>query len=74
MADKIQENRVRRMAGRQGLLLSKSRRRDPLALDFGGYMLVDSRSNAVVAGAEPLPYSLTLDDAEAWLRRPPGRG
>lgn len=77
MNEKVQENRVRRLAARQGLQLLKSRRRDPLAIDFGGYMLTDAASNAVVAGGAPLPYSMSLDDAEAWVTRearplPPG--
>lgn len=38
--EKIRENRLRRMAERQGLKLVKSRRRDPRALDYGRYWLV----------------------------------
>jgi hypothetical protein len=41
--DKVRENRLRRMATRQGLRLIKSRRRDPRALDFGVYWLADER-------------------------------
>ena len=37
--DKVRENRLRRMAERQGLQLVKSRRRDPRALDYGEYHL-----------------------------------
>jgi hypothetical protein len=33
--EKILAQRLRRKAGRQGLTLSKSRRRDPDALDYG---------------------------------------
>ena len=73
MTDKVRQNRLRRMAERQGLSLAKSRRRDPNALDFGGYMLVDATTNAVVAGGSPGPYSLTLDEVEAWLTAPKGR-
>ena len=40
MADKVRENRLRRKADRMGLLLSKSRRRDPDALDYGLYALI----------------------------------
>ena len=39
-AEKVRENRLRRMAERQGMRLVKSRRRDPLALDYGKYWLV----------------------------------
>jgi hypothetical protein len=33
-AEKLRENRLRRMAERQGLRLTKSRRREPRALDY----------------------------------------
>lgn len=66
-AEKVRENRLRRMAERQGLRLEKSRRRDPRALDYGGYMLVEEASGAVVAGESPRPYSLNVDQVEAWL-------
>ncbi len=67
--DKVRENRLRRMAKRQGLELQKSRRRDPKAYDFGGFMLVDVRTNSVAFGADPLPFSLSIDDVEAYLSR-----
>lgn len=67
MTDKVRENRLRRMAERQGLELRKSRARDPRALGFGGFMLVDTRANAVVAGADGFEYSMTADDVEQWL-------
>ena len=51
MTDKILENRMRRIANRQGLRLVKSRRRDPRALDYGRCMLVDIATNTVVYGA-----------------------
>lgn len=51
--------------------LEKSRRRDPLAFDYGGYMLVDVSGAYVVAGGSPVAYSLSLEAAEEWLRTPP---
>src|SRR3712207_211748 len=39
LEEKVRENRLRRMAQRQGLTLQKSRRRDPYALDYGKYWL-----------------------------------
>lgn len=72
-ADKIRENRLRRAAERQGLLLQKSRRRDPRAVDFGTYMLVDANTNAVVASGLQSGYGLSLDEIEEELsegRRP----
>jgi hypothetical protein len=74
MTDKVRENRLRRMAERQGLSLSKSRRRDPHAIDFGGYMLVDTSTNTVVHGSAPVPYSLDLNEIEKWLSDPKSRG
>lgn len=64
--EKVNENRLRRMAERQGLKLMKSRRRDPRAIDYGGYMLVNAY-NMIVAGASPNAYSMSIDDVEAWL-------
>lgn len=67
-ADKIRENRLRRMADRQGLALRKSRRRDPRAIDYGAYGLVDPRTGGLVAGAGALGrMHWTLDDIEDYL-------
>ena len=66
-AEKVRENRLRRMAERQGLRLVKARRRDPRALDFGMYALVEERSNAVVAGAASGRFDFSLDDVERYL-------
>ena len=59
--DKVRENRLRRMAARQGLKLERSRRRDPLAVDYGLYQLIKPTSTA-----RPR-YTLTLDAAEEIL-------
>jgi hypothetical protein len=63
---KVREIRLRRMADRQGLRLEKSRRRDPRALGYGTYRLVNKRTSAVVAGDED--YGLTLDQIEEHLQ------
>ena len=69
-AEKIRENRLRRMAERQGYRLHKSSRRDPGALDYGRWMiLAPYNSNAVVAGAGPVGPDMNLDDVEEWLTR-----
>jgi hypothetical protein len=67
--EKVRENRLRRMAERQGLRLVKSRRRDPRAIDYGLYTLVSDRTNTTVAGTERTTGrpEFTLDDVEAWL-------
>ncbi len=66
--EKIRENRLRRMADRQGLRLKKSGRRDPRALDYGMYMLISQATNVVVAGAEGTGRpNFTLKDVEEYL-------
>jgi hypothetical protein len=60
-SEKVRENRLRRMAERQGLRLVKSRRRDPRAIDYGTYCLM--------AGADLVRETkgLDLDAIERWL-------
>ena len=64
----VQENRLRRIAKRRGFILQQSRRRDPQALDYGRYRLIDAATNALVfpsgTGAE---WGVELDDVEEWL-------
>ncbi|HUY27324.1 MAG TPA: hypothetical protein VMV27_07870 [Candidatus Binataceae bacterium] len=80
-SEKVRENRVRRMAHRQGLCLMRSRARDPLSLTFGGYQLISLRNGEIVLGHrgwrpamsdEPEAwhrgYAATLDQVEAWLK------
>lgn len=38
-SEKVEENRLRRVAARRGYELHKSRRRDPKASDYGKYVL-----------------------------------
>jgi hypothetical protein len=59
---KARENRLRRMAERQGLRLLKCRRRDPLSIGYGLYELVSIRSHRT-----PDTYTQTLDQVEATL-------
>jgi hypothetical protein len=69
-ADKVRENRLRRMADRQGLRYRVSKRRDPRAIDYGRVWLTDAHTNLVVAefapggAAKPI-----LDEIEDWLTR-----
>jgi hypothetical protein len=65
MVDKVRENRVRRAASRQGYQLVKSRRRDPLAVDFGTYWLVDPQSGGNILGGD---WGVDLDEVEERLR------
>jgi hypothetical protein len=65
--EKVQENRLRRVAKRRGYALVKSRSRDPGASDYGGWMIVDAWTNAVVAGEINSPRALSLADVERFL-------
>ena len=44
---KVRENRLRRMAARQGYTLTRTRRRDPRATDYGTYHLVPARGKPI---------------------------
>ena len=75
--DKSREAHLRKMAARQGLVLTKSQ--EPPDGDIARYMLLDSASRVVsVSGAKtargPSDVSgkgnqATLDEIEAYLRR-----
>ena len=68
--EKTHEQRVRRMADRQWLALSRVRVRDPMALDYGRYCLFDRDGFAVPVYGE---YRAPLDAVEKWLREGGGR-
>jgi hypothetical protein len=69
--EKVRENQLRRAAERQGLALSKSRRRDPRAIDYGEMWLqwlqspIPERQNDAWVG--PFRH---LEEVEAWLALP----
>ncbi|SNR47854.1 hypothetical protein SAMN06265360_1073 [Haloechinothrix alba] len=65
--DKVRENRARRAAQRQGYQLIKSSRRDPRAIDFGKWWLVDPSTTALVFTDE---WGASLEEIEEWLYRP----
>lgn len=58
-AYKTRENRLRRVAERQGLVFTKTRRRDPRATDYGHYYL--HRDGVQVLDAA------NLDEVERFL-------
>lgn len=66
---KVRENRLRRAATRQGLFLSRRRRRDPNALDYGLYALFRGGPNgqAVAGVGYGGVYGLTLAQVEKIL-------
>ncbi len=57
--EKVRENRLRRVARRQGLTLTTNGRRDPRASDYHARYRI-----------EPGPSGLTLDEVETWLDAP----
>jgi hypothetical protein len=63
---KVRENRLRRIADRRGYRLEKSARRDPKALDFSRYRLIDVRAKRAVLGSDH-GFSATIDEVEAFL-------
>lgn len=61
------EARLRRFAAELGLVLRKSRARDPNRMDFGRYRVEDPERCCVVAGRFPYGYTLDLDAVEEVL-------
>ena len=66
---KVRENRLRRMALRQGLVLEKSPRRDRLAFDFGLWRIGRKAARGIVWEKGPRPgiYPATIDEIERRL-------
>ena len=63
MSNGSEEARLRRLAYRQGLVLRKSRRRIPEALDYGRFWLIDPHTNGLVTSES----GLDLTEVEEWL-------
>lgn len=63
MHERVRDNRLRRMAERQRLRVTKSKRRDPMAWDYGLYWLVDANGRRVTADD-----GMDAEAVEAWLR------
>jgi hypothetical protein len=64
---KVLENRLRRAAARQGLKLEKSRARDPRAIGYGTYQLIDMSNNTLATYGGSGGYGLGLDDVAREL-------
>jgi anti-sigma B factor antagonist len=70
--DRVRENRLRRMAARQGLRLLKSTRRDQYADGYGTYRLVGAQDGEHRYGDAVTGYGMDLDAVERHLKsRPP---
>jgi hypothetical protein len=71
---KVRENRARRAAQRQGLILKKNPRRDSRAADYGSYLLINPDSEWVEAdfGWDRVGFPNGPDwlaDVEAYLAK-----
>jgi hypothetical protein len=56
------------MAERQGLELQKSRRRDPRAIDYDRWLILDPHTNTIVAGTKGTRrHGMTRDAVEAYV-------
>jgi len=62
--EKVRENRLREVARRRGYELKKSRRRDPLAIDFGRWYLSRMSINGIDTQRVELE---SLDGVESFL-------
>ena len=71
MRDKIRENRLRRMAHRQGLRLWRSRRRDTRSSDYGLYAITtqDGGRGLIHPDGPNSIYTLSLDEVEEYLTK-----
>ena len=65
-AEKVRENKLLRMANRQGLALHKSRTRDPHAIDYKRYAL-RRHDGQMLGESSDGHYVLTLDLVEEML-------
>lgn len=65
--DRVRENRVRRAAQRRGWQVVKSRARDPHAIGYGTYMILDQSTRGVVQSGLPNGYGLSLEEVEERL-------
>jgi hypothetical protein len=69
MGADVKENRIRRKAARRGYKLEKSKRRDPLAVDFGLYHLTSAETGGKVAVPASSAHGATADEVEEFLDR-----
>jgi hypothetical protein len=67
--ENVREERLRRAAQRQGLLLVKSRGSGAKTFDLGTYVLVDAATNTLVAGDDETGYGHDLNNVESYLNR-----
>ncbi|MCR5137786.1 MAG: hypothetical protein K6C12_12005 [Oscillospiraceae bacterium] len=66
MTEKSREQKLRRAARRQGLVAMKGRSNEGYSF-CTGWMIVDANTNFVVCGGSPIPYCLSLEEAESYI-------
>jgi len=66
--EKVRENRLRRKLDRMGFQLTKSKRKDPDAVDFGKYVIFVPGTTWAEFGNKKR-FDLSLDDVEAWIKQ-----
>ena len=67
-SEKSRENTLRRKLDRMGYRLQRSRRKDPDAIDYVCYWIVDAETNVVIFGQGALGRpTATLDEIEQWI-------
>ena len=68
-SDKVRENRLRRVAHRQGFRLWRSRRRDTRAIDYGLYAITtqDGGRGLIHPQGPNSIFALDLDEVEEYL-------
>ena len=71
VSEKTRENRLRRLADRNVLRLTKSRSRNPDIPDFGLYALINPETGGAVnpALADRWACSWNIDQVEAYLKK-----
>ena len=62
-SDKVRENRIRRAAAREGLVIRKSRA-NYSGDNLGGYMVINSYFNSIEAGEK---FNMSLEDLEEYF-------
>ena len=68
---KIREDRLRRRLAKGGYSLCKTPSRSWLRHEYGaGYMIADHNRYVVAGGYGLNPYSVSLDEAEAFAGKP----
>jgi len=68
-ATKYKEDQMRRVAKRQGLMLVKSRTRDPRAIDYGCYALADMDRRIVHGIGAAERFAASFDEIRDYLNK-----